>query len=62
VIVIPGTVVPYAIARPPASLTIPSLDGVRNGTTREERDIHGGPGEIYITGRPSFRGPMRRDY
>jgi hypothetical protein len=64
VIVVPNAAYPGAagvIVRRPVPLTIPSLDGVRNGTTRYERDIHGGPGEIYITGWPSFRGPMIRD-
>jgi hypothetical protein len=61
VIVVPNAVYPGVVVRRPAPLTIPSLDGVRNGTTRQERDIHGGPGEIYITGWPSFRGPMLRD-
>jgi hypothetical protein len=66
VVVVPNVVYrdvivyPDVIVRRPVPLTIPALDGVRNGTTREERDIHGGPGEIYITGWPSFRGPMLR--
>jgi hypothetical protein len=66
VIVVPNVVYgdaiiyPDVIVRRPVPLTIPALDGVRNGTTREERDIHGGPGEIYIPGWPSFRGPMLR--
>jgi hypothetical protein len=61
VIVVPNAAHPRVTVRRPVPLTIPSLDGVRNGTTRHERDIHGGPGEIYITGWPSFRGPMLRD-
>ena len=61
VIVVPNAAYPGVTVRRPVPLTIPSLDGVRNGTTRQERDIHGGPGEIYITGWPSFRGPMLRD-
>jgi hypothetical protein len=50
----PGIVAPpYAF--PPAREAAPGtgriLDGVRNGTTREERDRHGGP-EIDLTERP----------
>jgi hypothetical protein len=51
---------PYAF--PPAREAAPrtgwALDGVRNGTTREERDRHGGP-EIDLTGRPILTGRYR---
>jgi hypothetical protein len=51
---------PYAF--PPAREAAPgtgwALDGVRNGTTREERDRHGGP-EIDLTGRPLLTGRYR---
>ena len=51
---------PYAFppAREPAPRTGWALDGVRNGTTREERDRHGGP-EIDLTGRPVLTGRYR---
>jgi hypothetical protein len=57
----PGVVAPpYAF--PPAREAAPrtgwALDGVRNGTTREERDRHGGP-EIDLTGRPLLTGRYR---
>jgi hypothetical protein len=57
----PGIVAPpYAF--PPAREAAPgtgrALDGVRNGTTREERDRHGGP-EIDLTGRPLLTGRYR---
>ena len=57
----PGIVSPpYAF--PPAREAAPrtgwALDGVRNGTTREERDRHGGP-EIDLTGRPILTGRYR---
>jgi hypothetical protein len=57
----PGIVAPpYAF--PPAREAAPrtgwALDGVRNGTTREERDRHGGP-EIDLTGRPILTGRYR---
>ena len=56
----PGIVAPYAF--PPAREAAPgtgrALDGVRNGTTREERDRHGGP-EIDLTGRPVLTGRYR---
>jgi hypothetical protein len=59
--VYPGIVAPpYAF--PPAREAAPrtgwALDGVRNGTTREERDRHGGP-EIDLTGRPILTGRYR---
>ena len=51
---------PYAFppAREAAPGTARALDGVRNGTTREERDRHGGP-EIDLTGRPLLTGRYR---
>jgi hypothetical protein len=51
---------PYAFppAREAASGTGRALEGVRNGTTREERDRHGGP-EIDLTGRPLLTGRYR---
>ena len=51
---------PYAFppAREAAPRTARALDGVRNGTTREERDRHGGP-EIDLTGRPMLTGRYR---
>jgi hypothetical protein len=51
---------PYAFprAREAAPGTSRALDGVRNGTTREERDRHGGP-EIDLTGRPVLTGRYR---
>jgi hypothetical protein len=57
----PGIVAPpYAF--PPAREAAPrtgwALDGVRNGTTREERDRHGGP-EIDLAGRPLLTGRYR---
>jgi hypothetical protein len=57
----PGIVAsPYAFppAREAAPGTSRALDGVRNGTTREERDRHGGP-EIDLTGRPLLTGRYR---
>jgi hypothetical protein len=59
--VYPGIVAPpYAF--PPTREAAPrtgwALDGVRNGTTREERDRHGGP-EIDLTGRPILTGRYR---
>ncbi len=59
--VYPGIVAPpYAF--PPAREAAPrtgwALDGVRNGTTREERDRHGGP-DIDLTGRPILTGRYR---
>jgi hypothetical protein len=57
----PGFVAPpYAFppAREAAPGTSRALDGVRNGTTREERDRHGGP-EIDLTGRPILTGRYR---
>jgi hypothetical protein len=57
----PGFVAPpYAFprAREAAPRTARALDGVRNGTTREERDRHGGP-EIDLTGRPVLTGRYR---
>jgi hypothetical protein len=57
----PGVVAPpYAFppAREAAPGTSRALDGVRNGTTREERDRHGGP-EIDLTGRPILTGRYR---
>jgi hypothetical protein len=57
----PGFVAPpYAFrpAREAAPRTGWALDGVRNGTTREERDRHGGP-EIDLTGRPILTGRYR---
>jgi hypothetical protein len=45
-------------ARQPAPGTGRALDGVRNGTTREERDRHGGP-EIDLSGRPVLTGRYR---
>jgi hypothetical protein len=54
--------VPPPYAFPPAREAAPrigrALDGVRNGTTREERDRHGGP-EIDLTGRPVLTGRYR---
>jgi hypothetical protein len=54
---------PSPIDRQPAPRTSQSLDGVRNGTTREERDRHGGPGEIDLPGRPGRTGqvPVRQN-
>ena len=51
---------PYAFppTREPAPRTGWALDGIRNGTTREERDRHGGP-EIDLTGRPVLTGRYR---
>jgi hypothetical protein len=51
---------PYAFprAREAAPGTSRALDGVRNGTTREERERHGGP-EIDLTGRPILTGRYR---
>jgi hypothetical protein len=65
-IVYPGVVYPGVVAPayvfPPAREAAPgtgwALDGVRNGTTREERDRHGGP-EIDLTGRPLLTGRYR---
>lgn len=57
----PGIVAPpYAFppTREPAPRTGWALDGIRNGTTREERDRHGGP-EIDLTGRPVLTGRYR---
>jgi hypothetical protein len=57
----PGFVAPpyaYPRAREAAPGTRRALDGVRNGTTREERDRHGGP-EIDLTGRPVLTGRYR---
>jgi hypothetical protein len=56
----PGVVAPYPFppAREAAPGTSRMLDGVRNGTTREERDRHGGP-EIDLTGRPLLTGRYR---
>jgi hypothetical protein len=39
---------------------IRSLDGVRNGTTRYERDQHGGLGGVDLSGRPGLRELLRR--
>src|ERR1700722_7854866 len=49
---------PFPPAREAAPGTSRMLDGVRNGTTREERDRHGGP-EIDLTGRPLLTGRYR---
>jgi hypothetical protein len=51
---------PYGFprAREAAPRTARALDGVRNGTTREERDRRGGP-EIDLTGRPVLTGRYR---
>jgi hypothetical protein len=38
---------------------IRSLDGVRNGTTRYERDQHGGLGGVDLSGRPELRELLR---
>jgi hypothetical protein len=57
----PGVVAapyPFPPAREAAPGTSRALDGVRNGTTREERDRHGGP-EIDLTGRPLLTGRYR---
>jgi hypothetical protein len=56
------SVYPGPIDREPAPGTGRSLDGVRNGTNREERDRHGGPGEIYLSRRgvPSYYVPFIR--
>jgi hypothetical protein len=56
------SVYPGPIDREPAPGTGRSLDGVRNGTNREERDRHGGPGEIYLSRRgvPSYYVPFSR--
>jgi hypothetical protein len=57
----PGVAAPpyaYPPAREAAPGTGRALDGVRNGTTREERDRHGGP-EIDLTGRPVLTGRYR---
>jgi hypothetical protein len=57
----PGIVAPpyaFPLAREAAPRTGWALDGVRNGTTREERDRHGGP-EIDLTGRPILTGRYR---
>jgi hypothetical protein len=45
------------IARQPAPRTGQSLDGVRNGTTKEERDRHGSLDEIDPSVRPELIGP-----
>jgi hypothetical protein len=60
-VIAPGIVRPgYAFprARQPAPGTDRALDGVRNGTNREERDRHGGP-EIDLSGRPVLTGRFR---
>ncbi len=66
IIVTPGYITPgaglpdyaYPPARQPAPGTSRALDGVRNGTNREERDRHGGP-EIDLSGRPVLTGRYR---
>jgi hypothetical protein len=55
VIVFPQFVLPNSVIRQPAAGTIRSIDGVRNGTTKEERDLRGGPGDIYLPGWPWVR-------
>jgi hypothetical protein len=53
-------IVPDAPRRHLTPWIIRGLDGVRNGTTRYERDQHGGLGGVDLSGRPELRELLRR--
>ena len=53
---------PDPLERPAAPATTPAIDGVRNGTTREERDQHvqaGVPGPFVPPRLPAPDSPSR---